>query len=343
MRRFRLLLHALVGTISAGSAAGTVEAQGVAVQVGRRFDDGGWTAFRIAWSRALAGPLGAQLGGEMLRGSGSDRLFGAGLEATLFRGGRSGAYIVGGMGGGFGTGGAERWWRSWSAGAGYELFPLPFLSLGFEGRYYEMRPSHRAGAELGVRLGARFGAAPGATRLADANPEEPARDESARASSPPRESAGAPLATVATNRNTALVRADADAVLGNVVRTAEGEIGRRYRLGGRGDPGDGFDCSGLIQYAYGRLGISLPRRSVDQARQGREIDRRESELRPGDILTFASSGSRVTHVGLYMGGGRFVHSASAGVQISRLTRDDPGGRWWYSRWVGVRRIVEPAG
>lgn len=340
MRRFRLPLYALVGMVSAASTASTVEAQGVAVQVGRRFDDGGWTAFRLAWSRALAGPLGAQFGGEMLRGPGSDRLFGAALDATLFRGGRSGVYLVGGVGGGFGTGGAERWWRSWSAGAGYELFPLPFLSLGFEGRYYEMLPSHRAGAELGVRLGARFGAAPRATRLADADTAEPGRG--AAASSPPRESAGTPLSTVATNRNSAIVRADADAVLGDVVRTAEGEIGRRYRLGGRGDPGDGFDCSGLIQYAYARLGISLPRRSVDQARQGREIDRRESELRPGDILTFASSGNGVTHVGLYMGDGRFIHSASAGVQISRLSRDDPGGRWWYNRWVGVRRIVEPA-
>ena len=128
-------------------------------------------------------------------------------------------------------------------------------------------------------------------------------------------------------------------MMGEVIRIAEGEIGRRYQLGGRGEAGDGFDCSGLIQYAYARLGITLPRRSLDQATQGIRIEKRESQLRAGDILTFSSSGGRVTHVGLYMGDGRFIHSASRGVQVSRLSQEDPYGRWWYRRWVGVRRVV----
>jgi cell wall-associated NlpC family hydrolase len=48
----------------------------------------------------------------------------------------------------------------------------------------------------------------------------------------------------------------------------------------------------------------------------------------------------VSHVGLYIGDGRFIHSASRGVQISVLSDDDPYGRWWFKRWVGARRIIE---
>ncbi|MGH7628881.1 MAG: C40 family peptidase, partial [Gemmatimonadales bacterium] len=62
-------------------------------------------------------------------------------------------------------------------------------------------------------------------------------------------------------------------------------------------------------------------------------------LRPGDILTFSQRGGRVTHVGLYLGDGRFVHSARRGVQVSALSDSDPYGRWWWKRWVGARRIV----
>jgi cell wall-associated NlpC family hydrolase len=124
-----------------------------------------------------------------------------------------------------------------------------------------------------------------------------------------------------------------------VVSTATEAIGTRYRLGGAGD-GDGFDCSGLIQYAYGEHGIELPRVSADQARAGREVGKEVASLRPGDILTFAISGRRVSHVGLYIGDGRFIHSASGGVRISVLDEDDPDGRYWLRRWIGSRRILE---
>jgi cell wall-associated NlpC family hydrolase len=63
-------------------------------------------------------------------------------------------------------------------------------------------------------------------------------------------------------------------------------------------------------------------------------------LLPGDLLTFSNRGGPVTHVGLYIGERRFIHSATRGVQVSLLSQDDPYGRWWYVRWVGVRRIVE---
>jgi cell wall-associated NlpC family hydrolase len=125
----------------------------------------------------------------------------------------------------------------------------------------------------------------------------------------------------------------------SVVETATGMMGRPYEYGGTGEDGDGFDCSGLIQYAYAKHGVTLPRRSVDQATQGRGVAKDPDTLLPGDLLTFSSSGGPVTHVALYIGNGQFIHSASGGVQISLLSPDDPYGRWWYQRWVGARRIL----
>ena len=126
----------------------------------------------------------------------------------------------------------------------------------------------------------------------------------------------------------------------SIIATATKVMGKPYTYGGTGTDGEGFDCSGLIQYSYGKHGIQLPRRSTDQAREGRKVDPRLKLLAPADILTFSNSGGRVSHVGLYIGDGRFIHSATRGVQVSVLSPDDPYGRWWYTRWVGVRRIVK---
>jgi cell wall-associated NlpC family hydrolase len=129
------------------------------------------------------------------------------------------------------------------------------------------------------------------------------------------------------------------ALADSVVETAADMMGRKYEYGGTGDGGDGFDCSGLIQYAYAQHGVALPRRSADQALSGRGVPKDPSALLPGDLLTFSSAGGPVTHVALYIGNGQFIHSATGGVQISLLSPDDPYGRWWYQRWVGARRIL----
>jgi murein DD-endopeptidase len=125
----------------------------------------------------------------------------------------------------------------------------------------------------------------------------------------------------------------------SIIATASDAMGRPYEFGGTGEDGGGFDCSGLIQYAYGKHGIVLPRRSIDQAREGTRITPKLHLLKPGDLLTFSNRGRRVTHVGLYIGEGRFIHSATRGVQVSLLSAEDPYGRWWYQRWIGVRRII----
>ena len=120
--------------------------------------------------------------------------------------------------------------------------------------------------------------------------------------------------------------------------TALTVMGTPYRWGGTDTLG--FDCSGLIRYAYGQHGVTLPRMAVDQARTGSEVGRALDQLMPGDILTFSDQpGGAVTHVGLYLGDGKFIHSARGGVQISALSESDSIGKWWFARWVGARRIL----
>ena len=94
---------------------------------------------------------------------------------------------------------------------------------------------------------------------------------------------------------------------------------RALPLGGT-SPNSGFDCSGLVYWAYGRLGIALPHSSYALAGKGRPV--RSSRLRPGDLLFFYGFG----HVGLYVGHGRMVHAPHAGerVQVVRLAASGYG-------------------
>jgi cell wall-associated NlpC family hydrolase len=132
---------------------------------------------------------------------------------------------------------------------------------------------------------------------------------------------------------------EAARVSASVVETALAVMGAPYQWGGT--DANGFDCSGLIQYAYGQHGIVLPRISRDQARMGTAVDRRVAALRPGDVLAFSGDGtSGVTHVGLFVGDGQFLHSASGGVTLSSLMASDGDSRWWQQHWVAARRIVE---
>jgi len=306
-----LLVVALLLRIPTGLAA-----QGAGIEVGHYFQGDDWTTFRVGLERPLLGPLSVTLYGTHLRAASDtgQRLWGAGADLALFRDAGQGPYVVGGIGGGFATRATRKLWGSWSAGAGYQVTPLSLLSLAAEARWRELTPGARDGLELSLRLGAVFGRRGGATGR-----------EPASASTAP-----VPLATAGRF-------AGAATLADSVVETAAAAMGTAYRLGGT--TSDGFDCSGLIQYAYARHGITLPRTSAEQARAGEEVARQIDALRPGDVLTFSNSGGPVTHVGLYVGEGRFVHSATGGVQLSRLGPDDPYGKWWWARWVGARRLV----
>jgi cell wall-associated NlpC family hydrolase len=125
----------------------------------------------------------------------------------------------------------------------------------------------------------------------------------------------------------------------DVVETALDVLGSPYQWGGTAE--NGFDCSGLIQYAYARHGIRLPRTSRDQSVAGDAVAMVVDSLLPGDILAFAGRvGGSVTHVGMYVGEGKFIHSSSTGVKLSRLDASDPEGSYWIPKWVGARRLVQ---
>lgn len=326
---------AAVGLFTALGAAlwlaAPLKAQDAEASVGRFFDANGWTAYRLGLTRPLGGVFGVRLNGEVLRRDGGvGSLGGLGADLTAFRSRGEGPYLVAGVGGGLGSessNGFSKLWGSWSAGGGYDLQPVSFLSVGAEGRWQQLSLSGREGVRLSVGLSVHLGGGPasrvpGRTRVQPAGPTT--MPGAAGSSVSPIPGTGPAPATLTDS----------------IVATATEAMGRPYTYGGTGADGEGFDCSGLIQHAYGKHGIALPRRSTDQAREGRKIDRQLKLLATADILTFSNRGGRVTHVGLYIGGGRFIHSATRGVQVSTLSAEDPYGRWWYQRWVGVRRIVQ---
>ena len=113
------------------------------------------------------------------------------------------------------------------------------------------------------------------------------------------------------------------------VRFALDEVGVPYRWGGE-TPQTGFDCSGLVRWAYGRVGIDLPHNSYALYSTGRRVP--ESGMAPGDILFFEGLG----HVGIYLGRGRMVHAPNTGrnVEVVRLGTTSYG-----SRLIGARRVV----
>ena len=114
---------------------------------------------------------------------------------------------------------------------------------------------------------------------------------------------------------------------GGVVGVAMQFLGTPYVWGGS-SPG-GFDCSGLVAYVYGQEGVSLPHNAAAQYSYGVPVS--QGDLQPGDLVFFDGLG----HVGIYIGGGQFIHSPHTGdvVKISSLSG------WYAASYVGARRIV----
>src|SRR6478736_3768577 len=116
---------------------------------------------------------------------------------------------------------------------------------------------------------------------------------------------------------------------GQAVAIAEQYLGVPYVWGGASP--SGFDCSGLVMYVYGRLGVSLPHNAAAQYSMGTSVPR--NALEPGDLVFFDGLG----HVGIYVGGGSFIHAPHTGtvVQISSLSG------WYSSEYVGARPTNPP--
>jgi peptidoglycan DL-endopeptidase CwlO len=116
-----------------------------------------------------------------------------------------------------------------------------------------------------------------------------------------------------------------------VVRTALAQRGIPYVWGGASRTG--FDCSGLVRFAYARIGLTLPHSSYALASVGRRVSR--WALRPADLIFFDGDG----HVGIYIGGGRFVHAPHAGL---RVTVGSLSTGSYATRYVGARRVLPAA-
>jgi cell wall-associated NlpC family hydrolase len=119
----------------------------------------------------------------------------------------------------------------------------------------------------------------------------------------------------------------------SLVATAEGYIGVPYLWGGT-TPEKGFDCSGLAQAVYRINGLSIPRTSRDQHAGGAAVKR--GKLRGGDLVFFAARGKAVSHVGVYAGGGSFIHAPRSGQSIRRDSLDGPA---WSRLYVGARSYL----
>jgi cell wall-associated NlpC family hydrolase len=124
----------------------------------------------------------------------------------------------------------------------------------------------------------------------------------------------------------------------SVVALVRAQLGRRYKHGGT-TPEHGFDCSGLVKYVMSALSIELPRTARLQAKSGTKVPRDTTALQPGDLLTFGNGA--VSHIGIYVGDGHFVHASSVAGRVieSRVNRPLVAK---VKPWRGARRVITPA-
>lgn len=119
----------------------------------------------------------------------------------------------------------------------------------------------------------------------------------------------------------------------DIVNLARQFMGVQYVWGGSSP--SGFDCSGLVQYVFGKNGVQLPRITYDQINVGASVQ--PNKLRPGDLVFFDTDRKRSgpDHVGIYMGGGKFIHAPrpGQGVKVSSLAEG-----YYMDRWMGGRRV-----
>jgi cell wall-associated NlpC family hydrolase len=114
-----------------------------------------------------------------------------------------------------------------------------------------------------------------------------------------------------------------------VIAIAMQYLGVPYVWGGA-SPSQGFDCSGLTTYAFAQIGISLPHHAASQYNYGIPVSR--DDLQPADLVFFNGLG----HMGMYIGGGQFIHAPHTGDVVKISSIYDP---WYASGWVGARRIL----
>jgi cell wall-associated NlpC family hydrolase len=131
----------------------------------------------------------------------------------------------------------------------------------------------------------------------------------------------------------ARVAADGPDPGAEVADLAQGYVGTRYRWGGMSPAG--FDCTGFVKFVYSHFGVELPRNEAGQLNSGLPVG--VDDLQPGDLVVFANTYKRgLSHVGIYLGDGRFVHAANErhGVTVSNLWDG-----YWGPRFAGASRAL----
>lgn len=113
------------------------------------------------------------------------------------------------------------------------------------------------------------------------------------------------------------------------ISVAKGNLGVKYKWGGTTPKG--FDCSGLVKYSYSKAGKSLPRTAAEMYKKGKKV----SSPKTGDLMFYApNKASKPTHVSIYMGSGKMIHSASSkGVSVSTTNNS-----YWKPKYIGARSI-----
>ncbi|XZG71282.1 C40 family peptidase [Chitinibacteraceae bacterium HSL-7] len=127
--------------------------------------------------------------------------------------------------------------------------------------------------------------------------------------------------------------AESTAAAQELLLQAMGLLGVQYKWGGN-DPQSGLDCSGFVRYVFqNAMNIALPHNALQMSQMGRDIAR--DDLKPGDLVFFNTLGRAFSHVGIYMGDGRFIHSPRAGksVRVEEINLS-----YWKTRWNGARRV-----
>lgn len=121
-------------------------------------------------------------------------------------------------------------------------------------------------------------------------------------------------------------------IRGDIIATAKKFLGTAYRYGGTGRRG--FDCSGFVQHVFMQHGFKLPRITRDQYKMSRRVPLKSA--RPGDLLFFAINGKRISHVGIYLGRGRFIHSPRTGKRVRVASMKIS---YWKKRFAGAGTYI----
>ena len=227
--------------------------------------------------------------------------------------------------------------RTWSYGGGLQLGLGRLLSVNGEARWRRLAalasPADSQfvrGIEYRVGIGFHFG---GSRSRIGSYSRRTSRVPARTSSAPP----SAPGASRMPRTTWPVSTSSASGAARRVVPTAEQYIGVPYRYGGT-SPRTGFDCSGFVQYVYGSQGVDLPRTSRQMAGSGIAVEPSTRAMQVGDLMLF-QQGGRISHVAIYAGNGRFIHSSSSGHGVRYDDLRTNRGHWFADHLVAARRVT----